>query len=96
MKNDIKIALIGGTGKSGKYLVRELINRKISFNLLVRNPEKQPESHPLIDVIQGNVRDYATVRKLTEGCQAVISTLGLGQPPRHRYSAFQLQILYEL
>jgi putative NADH-flavin reductase len=81
MKNDIKIALIGGTGKSGKYLVRELISRKISFNLLVRNPEKQPESHPLIDVIQGNVRDYETVRKLTEGCQAVISTLGLGQPP---------------
>lgn len=81
MKNDISIAVVGGTGKSGKYLVRELLNLEFHFKLLVRNPENQPAPDPLIEIINGNVKDYESVRKLTEGCQAVISTLGLGQPP---------------
>jgi putative NADH-flavin reductase len=81
MKKNIKIAVIGGTGKSGKYLIKELLNREFPVRLLVRNPEKQPEPHPLLEIEIGNVRDYESVCRLTEGCQAVISTLGLGQPP---------------
>ncbi|WP_211316324.1 NmrA family NAD(P)-binding protein [Niabella yanshanensis] len=35
-----KIAVIGGTGKSGQYLTRELIRQEIPFRILLRNPQR--------------------------------------------------------
>jgi len=81
MIKDIKIAVIGGTGKSGKYLVKHLVGDGYRLKMLVRNPNRLDITDPLIEVVYGDVLDYETVRKLFEGCQAVISTLGLGQPP---------------
>lgn len=81
MEQIIKIAIIGGTGKAGKYLVEQLINQGFHIKMLVRNPEKLHIQSPLVEVIEGNVKDFDTVFSLVEGCHAVISTLGLGQPP---------------
>ena len=80
MKQQIKIAVIGGTGKSGKYLFKQLIEQGYSIKLLVRNPEHAPPAHAQIEIVPGNATDYAAVHNLLEGCQAVISTLGLGVP----------------
>lgn len=80
MKKIIKIAVIGGTGKSGKYLVNQLLSQGVAFKLLVRNPENFKINSPLIEIVEGDVKDYETVHRLMDGCQAVISTLGLGQP----------------
>ena len=86
MHSNVMIAVIGGNGKSGKFVVRELINRNIPFRLLLRNSTSYnlPFGHP----IQGDVRDSAAVRHLCEGCTAIISTLG--QPkcksPQKSYS----------
>lgn len=81
MSSNTMIAVIGGNGKSGKFVVRELINRNIPFRLLLRNITSYnlPSGHP----IQGDVRDPAAVRRLCEGCTAIISTLGQpkGEPP---------------
>jgi putative NADH-flavin reductase len=76
MQHNIKIAVIGGTGKSGKYLVQRLLGRAFPLKILVRNPETCPIKSPMVEIIQGNVRSAETVRSLIEGCQAVISTLG--------------------
>ena len=81
MKDNIKIALIGGTGKSGRYLVRELVQRGYQLKALVRNPDNfNPDSYreqsPLIEVVYGDVRDYEKVKLLVEGCDVVLSTLG--------------------
>lgn len=81
MKHNIKIAVIGGTGKSGKYLVSTLLNQGIPFKLLVRNPAHFKASNPLVEIIEGDVTNYNTVCQLLEGCEAVLSTLGLGIPP---------------
>lgn len=80
MKQNIKIAVIGGTGKSGKYLVKQLINQGFHIKLLLRNPENFQISNQQVEIVKGNVTNYVTVHKLIEGCQAVISTLGLGIP----------------
>ena len=76
MQNNIKIAVIGGTGKSGKYLVQQLLSQGFLLRMLVRKPETSQIKSPPIEVIQGNARDYEAVRSLIEGCHAVISTLG--------------------
>ncbi|MGN6646895.1 MAG: NAD(P)-dependent oxidoreductase [Cytophaga sp.] len=80
MKQHIKVAVIGGTGKSGKYLVQQLIQQGYFIKLLVRNPDHAPIQNPRIKIVHGNVTDYAAVHALLEDCQAVISTLGLGVP----------------
>lgn len=76
MKNNLKIAVIGGTGKSGRYLVQELIRRGFNIKILVRNPENFKVQSPLIEVLYGDVRDYETVKLLINGCDLIISTLG--------------------
>ncbi len=76
MNQPIKIAVIGGTGKSGKYLVTELLNQGFRFKMLLRNPENFQLSHSSIEIIKGNAADYDDVRLLLTGCQAIISTIG--------------------
>ncbi len=80
MKNNVKIAIIGGTGKSGTYLVRELLNRGYNLKALVRNSDNLKTKSPLLEVIQGSVDNLETVKDLISGCTAVISTLGMGIP----------------
>jgi putative NADH-flavin reductase len=76
MKNISKVAVIGGTGKSGKYLVKELIRQDFNFKILIRNPENFPINNPRVEVVKGDARVFHSVRSLVSGCQAVISTLG--------------------
>jgi putative NADH-flavin reductase len=76
MPNHQPIAVIGGTGKSGKYLVSQLLSQGQAIKLLVRDTNKFQRKDPLIELVQGDARDYAAVHSLVRGCQAVISTLG--------------------
>lgn len=78
------IAVVGGTGKSGAYLVQELLRQGFRLKLLIRNAFSRDlplfYNQPTVEIINGNVRDYEVVRQLIQGCDAVISTLGLGIP----------------
>ena len=74
--NTYKIAVIGGTGKSGQYLVQNLLEKGYSLKLLVRHPENFTIQNSLIEVVKGDVRDEAAVRSLIEGTDIVMSTLG--------------------
>jgi len=80
MKTHHKIAVIGGGGRTGKYLVNQLLDRGFQIKLLLRNPEisKQiiPLQNPAIQVVEGDVLNYEAVCSLIEGCDAVISTVG--------------------
>jgi putative NADH-flavin reductase len=80
MKNKLKIAVIGGTGKSGKYLVKQLLKQDFQLNLLVRNPDNFNVNSSFVEIVKGDVTDYSSVLTLIKDCQAVISTLGLGIP----------------
>ncbi|MBC9798258.1 NAD(P)-dependent oxidoreductase [Sinomicrobium weinanense] len=81
MHKNIKIAVIGGTGKSGKYLTRQLTDQGFPIKLLLRNPKNLIINHPNVEIVEGNVANYADVLRLIMDCKAVISTLGLGVPP---------------
>lgn len=76
MKQPKKIAVLGGTGKAGSYLLNQLVNKGYFVNVLARNPGKIEQSNPLIEVVLGNARDYESIHNLLSGCDAVISTLG--------------------
>ncbi|MEO9892553.1 NAD(P)H-binding protein [Aurantibacter sp.] len=76
MNNTIKVAVIGGSGKSGRYLVQQLLKSGFELKALVRTKENFKINSPKIVIVYGDVRDYATIHSLINGCSIVISTLG--------------------
>ncbi|MXV49987.1 NAD(P)H-binding protein [Pedobacter sp. HMF7647] len=76
MKKHSKIAIIGGTGKAGKYLVKQLLAQNFPVKLLLREPGKFDFHHPSIELLAGDARNPQAIKSLVEGCGAVISTLG--------------------
>ncbi len=71
-----KIAVIGGGGRTGQYLVNQLIEKGFSLKLLLRHPEDFTIQNPLIEILRGDVLDEGVVNALVEGCDAVLSTVG--------------------
>ena len=76
MEQLVKIAVIGGTGKAGKYLVNQLVSQGFKIKVLLRNPDKFEITSTLVEKVIGDVRNYESVYSLIEGCSSVISTLG--------------------
>jgi uncharacterized protein YbjT (DUF2867 family) len=82
-----KVGVIGGTGKSGQFLTRELLKQNFPVRMLLRNPENLKIENPLIEVVKGDARDPQAVLQLVKGCQAVISTVG---QPKSEFSIFSI------
>lgn len=76
MKNIYKVAVLGGGGRTGNYLVSQLLKKGFSIKLLLRNPEKFTIQSPQIEIIKGDALDLETIKSLLQDCQAVISTVG--------------------
>jgi putative NADH-flavin reductase len=76
MNQNIKIAVLGGGGRTGQYLITQLIEKGFSIKVLLRDPETFPIKSPLIQIIQGDAIDFTVVSRLIDGCKGVISTIG--------------------
>jgi putative NADH-flavin reductase len=76
MKNLYKIAVLGGNGRTGKYLVNQLLEKGFSIKLLLRNPENDLVQNPNIEIVKGNALDLDSIRILLKDCSVVLSTLG--------------------
>lgn len=73
------IALLGGTGFAGGYILREALARGYSVRVLSRSPDKLAYLGARISVIEGDARDPRALAKLLQSADAVISAIG---PPR--------------
>ncbi|MHC0439395.1 NAD(P)-dependent oxidoreductase [Flavobacterium sp. 3-210] len=76
MKNISKVAVLGGGGRTGKFLVDQLLNEGFSLKLLLRNPQNFEIQNSKIEVIQGDALDFETIKLLLKDCQVVVSTIG--------------------
>nr|WP_295931382.1 NAD(P)H-binding protein [uncultured Dyadobacter sp.] len=76
METSHRIALIGGGGRTGQYLVDQLIEKGYRLKLLLRHPENFTTKSPLIEIVRGDVLDQNAVDVLVQGCDAVLSTVG--------------------
>ncbi len=74
------IAIIGGTGKAGKFLAETAIKKGYNVRMLVRNPEKVLVTNKNIKLIKGDAQSSESIFSLLEGCEAVVNTFG--QPNR--------------
>lgn len=91
-----KIAVIGGTGKSGTYLVQKLLHKGYSLKLLIRNPENFILNNPLIETAKGDVRDEEAVHSFMESCDVVISTLGQPKGEKSIFSDATQNIIHTM
>jgi putative NADH-flavin reductase len=76
MKQLKRIAVLGGTGKAGRFVIKQLLDKGYQVKALTRNPVKLTQSSQSLEIIQGDARDAETIRLLLKGCDAVISTIG--------------------
>lgn len=72
----MKLLIIGGTGGTGRELIKQALEQGHSVTALVRNPDKVNTAHEQLTIIKGNVLIYDNVEKAVAGQDAVISTLG--------------------
>jgi putative NADH-flavin reductase len=79
----VRIAIFGASGATGRVLVDLALTRGLSVNALVRTPGKLTAASENLHIIQGNVAQVDVVSRVLRGCDAVISTLGVGRPLRH-------------
>lgn len=88
------IAIVGGTGKTGRWVLKDALQRGHPVRLLARSPAKAeavlselfPEKPKealleVVTVIKGSVSDEGTMTQLLEGAQYLVSTLGMTNPP---------------
>lgn len=74
----MKIAVFGATGIAGRAIVDELLNRGFNVTVLTRHAASVSVRHKRLNVIEGCVTDSSDIRKVIEGQDAVVQTLGIG------------------
>lgn len=72
------IALLGGTGMTGGYLLREALARGYRIRLLSRASDRFTYLSDRVEVVVGDALDPSTIATLLEGSDAVISAIGPG------------------
>ena len=74
----MKVALIGGTGFVGSYLIDELINNEHTPRLLVRENSKHKVMQlDKCEIVKGDIDDDTALKETLEGCDAVIYLIAL-------------------
>ncbi|MBE8727449.1 NAD(P)-dependent oxidoreductase [Flavobacterium hungaricum] len=79
MKNIQKVAVLGGNGRTGNHLVRQLLEKGFDLKVLLRNPENFSIQNPKIEIVKGDALEMNCIRDLLKDCDVAISTLGQRQ-----------------
>ena len=72
------IAIIGTTGRTGKYVLQECLQKGYQIRVLVRDGSKI-EAHDQITIIEGNANKMESIKELVQGADVLVSTLGPSQ-----------------
>ncbi|PQA53790.1 NAD(P)H-binding protein [Siphonobacter curvatus] len=79
----MKILLLGATDRTGREVLRQILDAGIWVNVVVRKQRKLKLIHSTLIVFESEVLDPEVLRNAMQGCDAVLSTLNIS-----RYSDF--------
>ncbi len=84
----MRIAVMGASGRTGAHVVKQGLERGHKVRAIARNVEAISNGEPNLTPISADVLDAERLREALGGCQAVISTLGVGtsRAPTELYS----------
>lgn len=72
----MKILIIGGTGKTGRELIKQGLNQGHIITVIARNPKKLKSENPKLRILKGNVLIPESIENAFEGQDVVLSALG--------------------
>ena len=70
------IAVLGGGGRTGRFLISKLTDKGYRLKLLLRNPENFDVHSPLVEIAIGDATNPADINELLKNSHAVVSTIG--------------------
>lgn len=73
----MKILILGATGRTGRLIVEEALKQGYDLNVLVRDKNKISFSSKSIKVYQGTPARQTDLAAAMQGCDLVISALGI-------------------
>jgi putative NADH-flavin reductase len=73
---NMKIAIFGATGETGRQLVEQALAAGYQAVAYVRNPSKLNTKHENLTIVQGELADQAIIERAVSAADAVISVLG--------------------
>lgn len=73
----MKLVLFGANGATGRLLTRQVIDAGHPALAVTRRPREFPFTDPQLTVAGADVRDESTLAGLTDGADAVVSTIGV-------------------
>lgn len=82
----MNVLIFGASGNTGKYLVKQALERDHNVTAFVRDPEKLTIQSDHLKIVQGNVINYAAVEQAVSGQDAVLSALGANTPFKYDQS----------
>ena len=74
----MKIVIFGATGVVGSAITKEALAQGYKVTVLTRDAKRVKITNDNLTVVEGEVTDRGTVRKVLEGQDAVIQSLGIG------------------
>jgi uncharacterized protein YbjT (DUF2867 family) len=75
----MRIAIFGGTGKTGALVLRQLLGAGHQVTALVRDPTKLPLHDDNLRLVKGDARTQDALTQTVRQAQAVVSALSGGQ-----------------
>jgi putative NADH-flavin reductase len=75
---NMKILLLGATGRTGKHVVNEALCKGYELNCLVRN-RQQVSSHALLTIMEGTPEKPSDLENAIQGSDAIISVLNVSR-----------------
>ena len=72
----MKLLIIGGTGKTGRQLIKQGLEQGHDLTVLARKPGKVKVQHPQLRILQGDVLKPESMTEAFKDQDAVLSALG--------------------
>lgn len=75
----MKLVIFGATGTVGQHVVNQALQQGHHVTAFARNLAKLNLQHPRLERVQGDVMDFAAVKRAIDGQDAVVCILGAGK-----------------
>ena len=75
----MKILLLGSTGRTGKYVVDEALQRGYELNCLVRDAQKINTVQERLKVFEGSPEKLSDLEQAMKNCEAIINVLNISR-----------------
>ena len=78
----MNMLVFGASGRMGRELVKQALTHGDSVTAFVRDPSKLDIQNNNLNIVQGNVVDYASIERAVKDQDAVICALGSSTPAK--------------